>query len=151
MVKRGPVNKVLAIAGSLLVWFPLLTPVIVSVIAYAADGIWRFDYLIPAELFPAALLGSSLLLWAALRAHARRRLIGAGIGIAAVSLFGGQFIAIVTGLASGEIEPGGWQLALVLASIIVYVLALVCIGIGGILLLRDLFKSNTPTIHYARV
>jgi hypothetical protein len=50
-------------------------------------------------------------------------------------------LAVVTGLASGETEPAGWWWALVLASLIVYSLALVVIGVGGLLLLRDLWKT----------
>jgi hypothetical protein len=42
-------------------------------------------------------------------------------------------------LASGETETGGWQWILVLASLGTYSLALVVIGIGGVLLVRDLF------------
>jgi hypothetical protein len=57
-------------------------------------------------------------------------------------LLGGQELAEVTGLASGETEPAGWWWALVLASIVVYSLALVVIGVGGVLLLRDLFKPS---------
>jgi peptidoglycan/LPS O-acetylase OafA/YrhL len=94
-----------------------------------------FDYLMPAELFPLALAGGCLLIWAALRARSRR-----GLGIAAGLLVVGQVLAVVTGLASGETEPAGWQWALVLASIAGYSLALVVVGVGGLLLLRDLFK-----------
>ena len=99
---------------------------------------FRFDYLMPAELFPAALVGGGLLMWAALRARSRRGIIGWGLGIAVGSLVGGQALAVATGLASGETEPTGWQWALVLASLGVYSLALVVIGVGGVLLLRDL-------------
>jgi peptidoglycan/LPS O-acetylase OafA/YrhL len=107
---------------------------------------FRFDYLMPAELFPATLVGGGLLIWAALRARSRRRLIGWGLGIAVGLLVGGQVLAVVTGLASGETEPAGWWWALVLASIVIYTLALVVIGVGGVLLLRDLFKpSRLPT------
>ncbi len=51
-------------------------------------------------------------------------------------------LAVVTGLASGETEPVGWWWALVVASIAVYSLALVAIGVGGVLLLSDLFKPS---------
>ena len=94
----------------------------------------------PAELFPVALVGGGLLIWAALRARSRRRIIGWGLGVAVGSLVGGQALAVVTGLASGETEPTGWWWALVLTSIVVYALALVVIGVGGVMLLRDLFK-----------
>jgi len=123
------------------VWFPILAPVLLSVAVIIKGRMFRFDYLMPAELFPATLVGGCLLLWAALRARSRRRLIGWGLGIAVGSLVGGQVLAVVTGLASGETEPAGWWWALVLASLVVYSLALAVIGVGGLLLLGDLFKT----------
>jgi len=140
MEKKGVFTKILAIVGTALVWFPILAPVLLSVAAFITERVFRFDYLMPAELFPAALVGGGLLLWAALRAHSRRGLIGWGLGIAAGLLVGGQVLAVVTGLASGESEPAGWWWALVLASLAVYSLALVVIGVGGVLLLYDLFE-----------
>ncbi|MBN1811399.1 MAG: hypothetical protein JXA14_06160 [Anaerolineae bacterium] len=88
--------------------------------AIITERIFRFDYLLPAEFFLAALVGGGLLVWAALRARSRRRLIGWGLGIAVGLLVGGQALAVVTGLASGETEPTGWWWVLVLASIVVY-------------------------------
>jgi hypothetical protein len=140
--KRGISTKILAVAGTVLVWIPLLAPVFFSVIFLIQTGMFRMDYLMPAELFLFALVGGILLLWAALRARARRGLIGGGFA-AAVSLpVIGQAIASRTGLASGEIEPMGWQWALVLAALAAYCLALAVVGVGGILLLFDLFKRN---------
>jgi hypothetical protein len=63
----------------------------------------------PAELFPAVLVGGGLLLWAGLRSHSHWKLIGWGLGIAVILLFGGQALAEVTGLADGTTEIGGWQ------------------------------------------
>ena len=146
MEKKGVLSKVLAIVGTVLVWLPILAPVLLSVVLVITEREFRFDYLMPAELFPATLVGGGLLIWAALRAHSRRRLIGWGLGIAVGLLVGGQVLAVVTGLASGETEPTGWWWALVLASIVVYSLALVVVGVGGVLLLRDLFRpSCSPT------
>jgi len=96
----------------------------------------------PAELFPSELVGGMLLLWAALRERARRKLSIWSFVAAIVLLFGGQGIAIVTGLASGETEPGGWAMALTLAGLIGYILALIALGVGGVLLLKDLFKQS---------
>ena len=108
-----------------------------------ARRMFRFDYLMPAVLFPMALVGGGLLLWAALRARSRWKIIGWGLGIATGFLIGGQALAVATGLASGATEPIGWPWALVLASIGIYSLALVLIGVGGLLLLRDLRQSPT--------
>jgi hypothetical protein len=146
MEKKGVLTKILAIAGTVLVWFPILAPVLLSVAFIITRRMFRFDYLMPAELFPVALAGGLLLIWAALRARSRQRLIGWGLVIAAGLLVGGQALAVVTGLASGETEPVGLWWALVLASLVIYTLALVDMGVGGVLLLRDLFRtSRSPT------
>ena len=147
MEKKGVFTKILAIVGTVLVWFPILAPVLLSVAVIIKERMFRFDYLMPAELFPATLVGGGLLIWAALRARSRRRLIGWGLGIAVGLLVGGQVLAVVTRLASGETGPAGWWWALVLASIVVYSLALVVIGVGGVLLLRDLFKPSRLPIE----
>lgn len=141
MEKKGKLTKILTIAGTALVWFPILAPIILTAILYLQEGIFRFDYLMPAELFLVAMAGAALLLWASVRARSRSGLIRWGIVLAAILIVGGQAIASVTGLASGEIEPTGWQWALVTATLAGYCLALVAIGVGGILLLRDLFTS----------
>jgi hypothetical protein len=142
MEKKGVLTKILAIAGTVLVWFPILAPILFSVVALLAERMFRFDYLMPAELFPAALAGGALLLWAALRARARQRLIGWGLGSAIGLLVGGQGLAVVTGLTSAETSPAGWMMVVVLGTIITYALALIVIGVGGALLLRDLFKPS---------
>ncbi len=142
MEKRGVFTKILAIVGTVLAWTPILAPVLFSGVALLRSGMFRFDYLMPAELFLLALIGGGLLIWAALRSRARWGLIGWGLGIASVMLASGQALAVVTGLASGETEPGGWQWALVVTSLVVFTLALIVAGVGGILLLRDLFKPR---------
>ncbi len=71
----------------------------------------------PAELFPAAVAGGALLWWAALRARARQRAIGWGLAAMIGLLFGGQAVAVMTGLASGETEPAGWPWITVIVSI----------------------------------
>ena len=146
MKKNDVLTKILAIAGTVLVWFPILAPILLSMVVILTDHIFLFDYLMPAELFPVALAGGGLLIWAAVRARSRLRLIGWGLGIATSFLIGGQELSVVTGLASGETEPTGWWWMLVLASLAIFSMALVAVGVGGVLLLRDLFKSShSPT------
>ncbi|MBN1138302.1 MAG: hypothetical protein JXM73_17065 [Anaerolineae bacterium] len=142
MEKKNVLTKILAIIGTVLVWFPILAPILLGFASLIGDGIFRFDYLMPGELFPVALVGSGLLLWAALRARSQRTVIAWALGIAVVTLVGSQALAVVTGLASGETEPNGWQWALVVAVFAVYVLAVVAIGVGGIVLLIRLYKKN---------
>ena len=140
MEKNDAFTKFLAILGTIFMWFPIVAPIIFSVGFSLRTGMFRFDYLMPAELFPIAMLGGGMLLWASLRTRSRRGLIGWGLAIAVGMLFGGQALAVVTGLASGETEPTPWLMALVLVPLGIYVLALVAVGIGGVMLVRDLFK-----------
>lgn len=136
-------TKILAILGTMLVWLPILAPLVLAIAAYLSIQRFLFDYLMPAELFPAVLVGGSLLLWAALRAKSHFKLIGWGLGIATGVLVVGQALAEVTGLASGAAEPTGWRWVLVLLSLVLFWLAVMALGIGGLLLLRQLFcKTN---------
>lgn len=139
MRTQNGLTKILASLGALGVWFPLLAPVLVAVWGWLGSGRFNFDYLMPAELFPLALVGGGLLWWAAFRAHSHRQLIGWGVGLAVIFLVAGQVLATLTGLASGAIEPTGWPLAVVMASLVFYTLALVATGLGGVRLLRELF------------
>ena len=142
MEKKNVLTMILAIAGTVFVWLPILAPIFFSAVRFSQSRMFRFDYLMPAELFPAALIGGILLLWAALRARAYRRLIGWSLGISVVLLFAGQALAVVTGLASGETEAVGWPWALVVASLVIYILAVIAMAVGGILLLRGLLKTR---------
>ncbi|HEY3312886.1 MAG TPA: hypothetical protein VGK00_14700 [Anaerolineales bacterium] len=143
MEKSGTLTKGLAITGTVFAWLPILATILTSVAGTLRSGRFRFDYLMPAELFPLALLGAGLLLWAALRAHSRQGLIGWSLAAAAIALLGSQALAVITGLASGKIGASGWPWAVVLAGIAAYALALIVIGIGGVLLLRDLYPDKT--------
>ena len=69
------------------------------------EHLFRIEYLLPAELFPAALIGGGLPIWAALRARARQRPIGWGLGIAAGLLVGGQVLAFNSGNSIHLLDP----------------------------------------------
>lgn len=142
MQKRNVLNKVLIVAGTVFAWFPIAAPILTSIPASIRRGFLRFDYLMPAELFLFALVGGCLLLWAAFRLGSRRALIGGGLGSAVAFLVGGQAIAVVTGLASGEVEPAGWPWALVVGSLAIYSLAVLAVAVGGTLLWRELFSQS---------
>ena len=144
--RSSVLTRTLAIVGTVLVWTPILAPVLFSAIATGRGRPFRIDYLMPAELFLVALAGSGLLIWAALRAHSRLRPICWGLGIAVGLLVASQVLAVLTGLASGEAEPAGVGWVLVLAMLGGYVLALVATGVAGVLLLRDLFKPSPMLI-----
>jgi hypothetical protein len=140
--RRDFLTRTLAALGTILAWLTLLAPVLASLAAFFGTGLARFDYLMPAELFPAAFVGGGLLLWAAMRAGAHVKLVAWGLGIAAVSLAGGQGLAVLTGLASGATEPTGWPWLFVLASLGLYALGVMMVAIAGVLLVRDLFGRS---------
>jgi hypothetical protein len=141
MGNKGILTRLLAIAGTVTVWLPLVVPVLLALVLLVNSGVFRLDYLMPAELFPVAFVGGALLLWAALRARSNRWLIGSGLAIAAVMLVGGQAFAMATGMAYGRNPPAAWWLATVLATLAMYAAALVAMGVGGVRLLRALFRK----------
>lgn len=145
MENKRVFTKILAVTGTIFVWFPILAPILLTTIFFIQEHIFRFDYLMPAELGLFAFGGGILLLIAAIRMHSHLKLIGWGLGIALVMIVGGQALAVVTGLADGSTEIGGWQWMLVLGSLIIYTIAIVAIGVGGVLISRDLFRSGKWT------
>ncbi len=140
--KKDGSDKALAAAGTLLVWIPMAFAVLTSVMGTIATGRFLFDYLMPAELFPAALAGALLLLWAAKRSGRRFRIIG--ISFVAMLFFMGSIIVIpsVTGLANGETSPEGIPLIVVMVCLAIYMIFLIAVGIGGIRLWRDLLRNK---------
>ncbi len=141
MKNRDVLATSLAVVGTALVWIPVLAPLLLSVAHGIAGKVLRFDYLMPAELFPLALGGGGILFWVTIRVHSHKRMVGSALAIAVFLLVGGQVLAVVTGLASGTIEPSGWRWALVLTTLAGYSLAVVALGIGGLLLVRELLKK----------
>lgn len=141
MGKRGSFTKILALLGTLVIWLVLLAPVFFSAMRYIQSSQFRFDWLMPAELSPAILIGGLLLFWAALRARSQSRPIAWGLLIAIVMLVIGQTYAVISGLASGEIEAAGLPWMLVTASIGLYILGVLITGLGGIRLLGVLYKK----------
>ena len=142
MGKRDFLTKLLAWIGTLVVWLVLLTPVFFSALRYIQSNRFRFDWLMPAEFAPAALIGGLLLFWAALRAKSQSRPIAWGLLIAIVMLVAGQAYAVYSGLASGETEATGLPWMIVLASLALYVLGLIRVGIAGLKLLGVVSKKR---------
>ena len=134
-------TKILAIAGSVFVWFPLIIPFVFAVASLVADGRFQFDFLMPAELFPIILAGWVLLIWAAVWARSRLKWIAWGAGSTVGVALIGALLTQVTGLASGATEPTGAPLALLIFIFVLFWLAIIATGVGGILLLRDLFRG----------
>lgn len=141
-MKRDAVTKLLATVGTVLVWVPILAPILFTLIRILRGGRLLFNYLMPAELFPAALIGGGLLLWAALRVRRHHLLIVWSLSTAVSLLVVSQGLAIITGLASGERSPEGLWWVLVIACLAGYTLAVLAMAVGAVLLLRDLYRTG---------
>jgi hypothetical protein len=87
MEKKDAFTKIIAIVGTVVMWFPILAPVLISVMYFSEEGVFIFDYLIPAELFLVVLIGGVLLTWAALRRHVQKLIVWS-YGLAIGLLFG---------------------------------------------------------------
>lgn len=142
MEKKSTLTKILAILGTILVWFPIQAPLVLAAVSVVQTGNAQVDYLMPAELFPVALAGGILLVWAAWRRRAQRKIIGWSLGIAIGALLAGALLTMVTGLASGETELEGFYWVVLIAPLAVYSLGLVIAGVGGFLLLLELFRGT---------
>ena len=135
MEKKKTLSKILTVAGTVLVWLPLLAPFIFGFVSLSMDGIYRYDFLMPAELGIMVFVGGALLLWAANRTLLRRKIIGWGLAAAAVSM------AVL--FALGDVETTGWEFVVAIGLLVTYSLGILVMGIGGVLLWRELF--NKPT------
>jgi hypothetical protein len=142
MENKGVFTKILAIAGTVLMWAPALMTVVFAVAGPVTSGRFHFDYLIPAEVFPAVLIGGLLLIWAALRAKTLRKLIIWSFALLFVFLAASQCVAIISGMASGKIDAEGLPMTIALALIILYDLATVELGVAGIVLISRLFARR---------
>jgi hypothetical protein len=142
MADKQTFTKTLAIAGTLFAWIPILITIFFAIAGSIQAGLFRMDYLMPAELFPLALVGSSLLLWASWRVKMLHKPITWASSLMLALLFGSQALAVVSGLASGRTEPAGLWWVMVMSCLGGYVLALLVICVSGILLLCDLFGRS---------
>jgi hypothetical protein len=142
MEKGNVLKKALAVAGAVLVLLPIACTVATSIAGSISAGRFLFDYLMPAELFFLVFAGALLLLGASLWTRLFRPHIVAGVCCAVVLFFGMQLMAEATGLASGETAPGGWAWYAVLAALVLYIAAVVEMGIVGIVLSKRLFAAK---------
>lgn len=141
-MNNDKLTKGLTIAGTILAGLPIIAPLIFAIISLIADGRFRFDYLMPAELFFLSLAGAALLIWAAIRAHSRLKLILWSLGVGIVLLLGSQGLAMITGLANGTIGMDSNWFIVVMGMLILFSLAMVVLFISGILLYQDLTKNK---------
>jgi hypothetical protein len=142
-MKKKLLTKSLVITGVLLTWFPILATLVTAVLASIIEQSFLFDFLMPAELGSFAILGSVLLLWAAIRMRSMVKPIAWSLVLMIILLFGSQALAIASGLASGERPPSDAMFYLVTGMLMLYSLILVIPAILSTRLLRDVFNTET--------
>ena len=139
--KKVKITKMIALLGTIVIWLPIFFTLLTAAIGSIAARTFLLDYLMPAELFPFALAGSLLLLWATIRAGLWKKEQVWSLAVMVVSLAACQGSAVLTGLASGDREPSGWPLFLVMSFLGLYIAAILAQGILGIFLLRKLQRQ----------
>lgn len=122
----------MVLAGLILVCLPLLAPVLFSLMSLISSGMFRFDYLMPAELAPVWFLGGCLLLWSAFRTRRHLRLIGFSFLSAILTLAASQVVAVLTGLASGNTAPAGLPWFTVIFFFILFWLSLLLLAFAAL-------------------
>ena len=140
--QKSVLTKIFTIAGTLLLWAPILFMFVTAIVGSILGKALLFDYLMLAELFPIVALGLGLLVFASLLSGTFRKWFGWGSIAALATLSTGQIFASVSGLASGALAENGAAFAVVIASIVVYNLVVVALAILGILLIRRLFSKQ---------
>lgn len=139
MGKRDVLAKALAIIGVVLVALPILAPLVFGLMAVARPGGFRFDYLMPFEIYPLTLVGLVLVLIASLRSRLRRRAVGISIGMMLGGVVLGAVAATVTGIANSVETLETWRYAVVIAFGAASIVGQVALIAVGVMLIRDLF------------
>jgi len=142
MEKNTLFTKILVIMGNILLWIPLILPVVFLIVSWVQRGKALFDFLMPAELFSAVLVGSMLLFWVSLRIKKRSAPVGFGAGFAVLMLIGAQGVASISQVPAGETNSAGGAKLLALTMIVLFDLALVFVGVNGIILLIKLIRDS---------
>ena len=135
-------TRILAIAGTALVWIPVLATLITGIIASISMGKPTLDYLMPGELFLFALAGSVLLLWAAGWSRIFLKQVAVSFISLPVFLIACQTIAVTSGIASGARPAEGFAFAAVIAFFALYIAALIYLCVMGIMFLQRLYRKE---------
>jgi hypothetical protein len=140
-MKKPLLPIILAGLGTFLVWLPILAPIVFSVGLYIRTGIFHFDYLMPAEMVIFFLIGGILLMAGLRLAGLANKLIRIGFWIGAGAFLLQSALIIVVSLAGGAAAERFWMPAAIIL-IAVYTIAVIVTGIGGGMLMGELFRMK---------
>lgn len=141
-MKKTIVRKVLSIAGTALVLFPVAFMLAISLPGlFTGDG-FRMDFLLPAELGFLVIGGAVLLLLGTWNSNPYRNRIFLGIAIAVGMVISASLVAVLSGLADGTIGEDSWQFYLGAGFFILYDLSTVWMGVVGVFFTVRLFDKK---------
>lgn len=139
---RSIIARVLAVAGAVLIAFPLVAPVGLALISLAAGAGFRLDFLMPGELFFLIAAGGVLAFVASVIARRLSVLIGVLTGASAVLLAATVWVAAGVGMASGATAAADWPSVLVMSMYALFVGATVALLVVTLVLVRGLFRRS---------
>jgi hypothetical protein len=140
--KHPKLAKIFLLAGTVLLWLPVLFTLITAAIGSIAERSFIVDYLMPAELFPVAALGSILLIIGTYLARKQYIRICITTLLMGACLAAGQLTAVLTGMASGERAAEGSIFIIVVALIVAYSLLLLVNCVAGLIITKKLLKRT---------
>jgi len=147
MTARAPrlFERLVAVAGTALCALPFVAMALLSLIASVLERRLLIDLLMPFELFPVYLVGAIALQVLGFRAQRQRLALSLSSVVAIAALLGAQWLAQLTGLASGETAPTGLPVMAVVALLVLAALAMLVTAAAGARLTRALWSTTAPT------
>jgi len=136
MKNKSLISKIIAITGTILVWIPIIAPVLLTIIFLIIKGRFAFDFLMPMELIFLVIIGAILLIISSIIMKFKWKIIGISLGTIISIFILGQFIAEITGIASGETEMTSTLYFIMITFVIIYIISLIILGISGIKLVK---------------
>ena len=136
MEKKKVFSFILAIAGTVLVWLPVLLMVVTGIAGSISAHEIQVDYMLPAELGFLVIAGAATLLWAAIRERSYIKPIAISAGLALLMIVGCTSVASLSGLASGRVTEAQapWAMNLSMGLLFAYDLMVIMLGLFGLML-----------------
>lgn len=139
--------KIFVVLGMISVFFPIFFSLLTGIIGTIRDKAFRFDFLIPLELFIFIILGGVLLTYVAYKQRKRFGLTLTELISAVVTLALSQLIAVVSGLAADKSGKPAYIWAIIAILIISYWVCCIGLIISGIRLAREIFVKKHNNLN----
>lgn len=139
--------KIFVVLGMISVLFPIFFSLLTGIIGTIRDKAFRFDFLIPLELFIFIILGGVLLTYVAYKQRKRFGLTLTELILTIVTLALSQLIAVVSGLAADRSGKPVYIWVIITTLIISYWVCCIGLIISGIRLAREIFVKKHNNLN----